>query len=147
MSPYPEDALLPISALQHLIFCERQCALIHLERQWADNVLTLEGSLQHRRVDRDGPRLEQQGELRIARSMALRSLRWGLTGYADVVELHPEPEGARLAGLKGRWRPLPVEHKRGRPKAGDADRVQLCAQALCLEEMLEVEVSSGGMCQ
>ena len=145
MGPFAEDALIPLSALQHFQFCERQCALIHLERQWAENVATAEGAVQHRRVDRDGTRLESLGKLRVARGVALRSLEWGITGIADVVELHPDPAGAEIPGLSGRWRPFPVEHKRGRPKSHDADRVQLCAQALCLEEMLGTAVPNGAL--
>ena len=140
-----EEELLPLSALQHLRFCERQCVLIHLERQWADNVPTLEGTLLHRRVDSQGPRLESRGDLRIARGLALRSLRLGLVGIGDVVELHRDAAGASIKGLRARWRPFPVEHKRGRPKDHDADRVQLCAQALCLEEMLGTEVPKGAL--
>ena len=132
-----EDALLPISALQHLLFCERQCALIHLERLWAENRLTVEGGQLHRKAH-EGPN-ESRGGVRIARAVPLRSLRLGLIGVADVVELTP-------AGNAGES-PIafPVEYKRGRPKAHDADRVQLCAQALCLEEMLDVPVAVGAL--
>jgi CRISPR-associated exonuclease Cas4 len=132
---YPESDLLPISALQHLLFCERQCALIHLERLWAENRLTLEGRHLHERAH--GGRGERRGELRVARGMAVRSLRLGLFGQADVVEMRP--------GEDGRIVPFPVEYKRGRPKKGPEDRVQLCAQALCLEEMLGVEVPAGAL--
>lgn len=144
-----EEDLLPISALQHLLFCERQCALIHLERIWAENPLTLEGRHLHERVD-EGPG-ESRGDLRITRSLPLRSFRLGLAGRADVVELHRVPEdaapdqGAVLPDLPGRWQPFPVEYKRGRPKQHRADEVQLCAQALCLEEMLGVSIPSGAL--
>lgn len=134
---FAEDALLPISALQHLLFCERQCALIHVERLWADNRLTVEGGRLHRKAH-DGPD-ESRGGVRITRAVPLRSLRLGLVGVADVVEFRP-------AGTEGIGRsPFPVEYKRGRPKAHDADRVQLCAQALCLEEMLGVPVAAGAL--
>ena len=133
---FSEDALLPISALQHLLFCERQCALIHLERIWLENPLTIEGTHNHRTVDEGGPRSELRGDRRTTRGLLLRSLRYGLTGRADVVEFH------RVEDL---WRPFPVEHKRGRPKKNRCDEVQLCAQALCLEEMLEVEVPAGAL--
>lgn len=128
---YPESDLLPISALQHLLFCERQCALIHIERVWADNRLTVEGQQMHETVH-DGPDESHHG-VRIARGLPLRSLRLGLVGVADVVEFHQDAD------------PLPVEYKRGRPKRGDEDRVQLCAQALCLEEMLAVPVPAGAL--
>jgi CRISPR-associated exonuclease Cas4 len=143
---YPENALLPLSALQHLLFCERQCALIHLEQVWAENPYTLEGRDLHERVDSLGG--ESRGEVHIARGLALRSLRLGLSGRADVVELHRAGEpgtGASVPGLEGRWVPFPVEYKRGRPKHGPADTVQLAAQALCLEEMLGTEVPEGAL--
>lgn len=127
---FAEDDLLPISALQHLLFCERQCALIHVEQLWADNHLTVEGRDLHRKAD-DGPH-ETRGDVRTTRALPLRSLRLGLIGKADVVEFH---SGA----------PFPVEYKRGRPKRHRADEVQLCAQALCLEEMLEVTIPSGAL--
>ncbi|MFN3166960.1 MAG: CRISPR-associated protein Cas4 [Phycisphaeraceae bacterium] len=126
---FAESDLLPISALQHLIYCPRQCALIHNERLWAENRLTVEGRLLHDKAH-DASRDESRPGVRIARGLALRSLRWGLAGYADVVEF-PLDEDGSTAGP-----PVPIEYKRGRPKAHDADAVQLCAQALCLEEML-----------
>lgn len=144
---FAEEDLLPLSALQHLIFCERQCALIHLERQWVENPLTLEGQFLHERAH-EGPG-ESRRDLVLARGVALRSWRLGITGRADVVELHRLAAGAAggvaLPGRKGRFAPRPVEYKRGRPKEHDADRVQLCAQALCLEEMLGVEVLDGAL--
>ncbi len=143
---YAEAELLPLSGLQHLVFCERQCALIHLEQAWRDNALTAEGRVLHERVD-SGER-EGRPDVRIARGIPLRNLRLGLAGRADVVELHRERAGSggvTLPGVEGRWRPFPVEYKRGEPKWIDCDRVQLCAQALCLEEMLSVRVSRGAL--
>ncbi|MFN0133607.1 MAG: CRISPR-associated protein Cas4 [Phycisphaerales bacterium] len=128
---------LPISALQHLIFCERQCALIHIEGLWAENRLTVEGRILHRRAHaedagpRGGGRAESRPGVRIVRGLALQSERLGLIGKADVVEFRSPPGATRLPPV-----PFPVEYKRGRPKKHDADLVQLCAQALCLEEML-----------
>src|SRR6266567_7026185 len=143
---YDEEDLLPLSALQHLVFCERQCALIHIEGVWADNALTVEGSHLHDRVDEMGPRIESRGDLRIARGVALRSLRLGLSGRADVIEFHRVTEGGvELAGVSGLWRPFPVEYKRGRPKRDRCDEVQVCAQARCLEEMLETAVPAGAL--
>jgi CRISPR-associated exonuclease Cas4 len=154
---YTEDDLLPISALQHLAFCERQWALIHLEGQWAENPLTVEGRHLHDRTHQ--PESESRGDLRIARGLRLRSLRLGLSGIADVVEFQrvagvPEENanppnqtaaGVRLPGVRGLWQPAPVEYKRGRPKLGPYDEIQLCAQALCLEEMLGVAISAGAL--
>ncbi len=142
---YQEDDFLPISALQHLIFCERQCALIHIDGVWLDNALTVEGSHLHALADA-GP-LETRGDLVIVRAVPIRSFRLGITGRADVVEfIRSSPdcaEGSPLPGRSGQWRPNPVEYKRGRPKAHRADDVQLCAQALCLEEMLGTRIESG----
>ncbi len=147
---YTEDELLPISALQHLVFCERQCALIHLERMWADNRLTVEGGHLHERVHEDeGP--EVRGDLRVVRGLMLRSFRLGLFGIADVVEFRPvgptDTQGGMvcLPGWAGRWRALPVEYKRGKPKPDMCDAVQVGAQAMCLEEMLDGEVPEGAL--
>jgi CRISPR-associated exonuclease Cas4 len=133
---YPEADLIPISALQHFVVCPRQCALIHLEAVWIENERTAEGRVAHERVDRGGA--ETRDAVRRAYGVPVRSLRLGLSGRADAVEFHAVPGG-------GPERPFPIEHKRGRPKRGDEDRVQLCAQALCLEEMLGVPVPSGAL--
>lgn len=132
---YAEDDLLPLSALQHLLFCERQCALIHIEQLWTENLFTAEGRILHDRVD-SGEGLSRNG-LRVETALPLRSLRLGLSGKADVVEFHRDDQGG--------WRPYPVEYKRGRPKVANWDQVQLCAQALCLEEMLHVRVPEGAL--
>jgi CRISPR-associated exonuclease Cas4 len=130
-----EDDLLPISALQHLVFCPRQCALIHIERAWAENRLTAEGGLLHARVQ--SGETTTRGALRVLRALPLVSHRLGLTGYADVVEIHRAEGGGERA--------FPVEYKRGTTKAHDADRVQLCAQALCIEEMISLPVTEGAL--
>lgn len=122
---YTEDDLLPISALQHLAFCERQWALIHLEQAWSENVLTAEGRVQHEKTHEENS--ESRRDVRIVRALRLHSFRLGLIGQADVVEF---PTGTQ-AGLP----PKIVEYKHGKPKAIDCDEVQLCAQAMCLEEM------------
>jgi CRISPR-associated exonuclease Cas4 len=132
---YSESDLLPLSALQHLVFCERQCALIHIEQAWDENRFTAEGRIMHERVHEVGG--ESRGDIRISRGVPLRSLRLGLIGKADVVEFHRAQEGL--------WRPFPVEHKRGKPKPDASDKVQLCAQALCLEEMLGAGVPAGAL--
>ena len=143
---YAEADLLPLSGLQHLIFCERQCALIHLEQAWQENLLTAEGRVLHERVDAGEG--ESRADLHIARGIPLRSLRLGLTGRADVVEFHrvgAVENGTRFRDLESHWQPFPVEYKRGQAKWVDCDRVQLCAQALCLEEMLQTPVPSGAL--
>lgn len=134
---YAEEDFLPISALQHLLFCERQCALIHIEGLWAENRLTVEGRYLHAKAHEGGD--ATRGAVRIVRGLALRSRRLGLVGKADVVEFHrPSPPVTQA-------RPFPVEYKRGQPKRHDADPVQVCAQALCLEEMLGVDVLEGAL--
>ena len=140
---YAEDDLLPLSGLQHLVFCERQWALIHIEQVWAENRLTAQGRVLHERTHEAGS--ESRPGLRVARGLRLRSLRLGLTGQADVVEFHAATAGIALAGEAGLWRPFPVEYKRGRPKPDRCDEVQLCAQALCLEEMFESPVTAGAL--
>jgi CRISPR-associated exonuclease Cas4 len=132
---YAEDRLLPLSALQHIMYCERQCALIHLEQVWSENRLTVEGRHLHERVDARGG--ESRGEVRTEFGVFVRSLRLGVSGIADAVEFHHEDGGL--------WRPFPVEYKRGRPKKGHSDEVQLCAQAMCLEEMLDLDVPEGAL--
>ena len=156
---FHEDDLRPISALQHLLFCERQCALIHVEQLWAENVLTITGRQLHEKAD--GERgSKRRGRPAVTRSLPLRSLTLGLFGKADVVEFHEaatpgriEPDGgpaaadgAPVAAVNARQRvPFPVEYKRGQPKKNRFDEVQLCAQALCLEEMLNVAVPAGAI--
>lgn len=145
---YPESALLPLSALQHLVFCERQCALIHVEHVWTENAATLEGRDLHEKVD--SGKLESRGDLRIARGLHIRSFRLGVSGIADVVEFHRVSDeetggGAKLPGEPGRWRPYPVEYKRGKRKYRLANEIQLCAQAICLEGMLGCGVPEGAL--
>jgi CRISPR-associated exonuclease Cas4 len=123
-----EDLLLPISALQHYLFCPRQCALIHVERLWAENAATAEGRILHEKAD--SGKADRRGGLQTLRAVQLRSFTLGVAGVADVVE----KRGDVLT---------PVEYKRGKPKAHRADEVQLCAQALCLEEMFGVPVPEG----
>ncbi len=140
---YSEDDLLPLSGLQHLVFCERQWALIHIEQMWSENRLTAEGRELHEKAHDAGS--ESRPGLRIARGLRLHSLSLGLAGQADVVEFRAAPSGVSLRGEEGFWQPWPVEYKRGRPKAGRCDQVQLCAQALCLEEMFQVACPAGGL--
>jgi CRISPR-associated exonuclease Cas4 len=132
---YVEADFIQLSALQHYMVCPRQCALIHVEQIWEESRLTAEGRILHDRVDAGG--VEKRGDVKRVFGLPIRSLRLGLSGKADVVEFHRQPNG--------RWVPYPVEHKRGRRKKEDWDRVQLCAQALCLEEMLGVSVPEGAL--
>lgn len=129
-----EDDLIMLSALQHFVFCPRQCALIHIEQLWSENVLTAEGKIMHEKVDTANR--ESRGNVRIEYGVPMRSLRLGLIGKADVVEFHKYGD---------KWIPFPVEYKRGKPKPGNCDKVQLCAQALCLEEMMKVEIPEGAL--
>ena len=130
MSLSEADSSLPLSALQHWLFCPRQCALIHVERVWAENRLTAEGRILHERADEGRP--ESRDGIRILRAVQIASTWHGLHGVADVVEMR--------GGV-----PYPIEYKRGRPKAHRADEVQLCAQALCLEEMTGHPVPEGAL--
>ncbi|MCF7847859.1 MAG: CRISPR-associated protein Cas4 [Kiritimatiellales bacterium] len=147
---FSDSDLLPLSALQHYIYCPRQCALIHLEQQWTENRFTAEGRVQHDRVDR--PEHETRDGIRYEYAVLLRSLELGLIGKADVVEFHLQPVGgdfiSKISDFKSTGKSLcvfPVEHKRGRPKPTHCDWVQLCAQALCLEEMLGVVIGEGAI--
>lgn len=140
---WPEDEYVLVSGLQHLVFCERQFALIHVEQVWTENVLTVEGRHLHEQAD--GGEAETRRDVRLTRGVPLRCIRLGLVGKADVVEFHRDANGAAIQGWPGRWRPYPVEYKRGRPKVNRADEVQLCAQGLCLEEMLGVEIGQGAL--
>ncbi len=132
---FDEDDLVMISALQHYLFCPRRCALVHIEQQWQENRLTAEGRILHERVHGGGR--ESRRTLRIEYDVPIRSLSLGVMGRADIVEFHRQEDGL--------WRPMPVEYKRGRPKKDDTDRAQLCAQAICLEEMLQCAVPEGAL--
>lgn len=139
---YTPDELLPLSGLQHFLFCRRQWALIHVERQWQDNVLTAEGRLMHERVD-DPYFTEARNGVIISRAVPVASYTLGLSGVCDVVEFTESPDGVQLTGRSKLFRPAPVEYKRGKPKPGPCDEAQLCAQAICLEEMLAVAIPTG----
>ncbi len=133
-----------LSGIQHFAFCRRQWALIHLERQWADNLLTVEGDLLHRRAH-DETKTESRGDTLIVRSLRVFSHRLQIQGVCDVVEFHQTPGGIPLAGKSGAFLPYPVEYKRGKPKPFSADELQLCAQAMCLEEMLLCSIPEGSL--
>lgn len=130
-----DDALLPISALQHYLYCPRQCALIHIEQLWAESQHTAEGRLLHEKADK--PKMARRKGIRTVTAMPLAEPELGIAGIADVVEFHMSDDGTE--------HPYPVEYKRGRPKAHHADEVQLCAQALSLERMLSCRIPEGAL--
>jgi len=132
---FTEDDFIQLSALQHFVFCKRQCALIHIEQLWIENMFTAQGKIMHDKVH-EGPS-ETQKDTRITRGLALHSFALGLSAKSDVVEFHRTEDGG--------WVPFPVEYKRGKPKPDDCDKVQLCAQALCLEEMLNTKITCGAI--
>ena len=136
VSSYNEDDLLPLSGIQHFAYCERQWGLIHVENQWVENLRTAEGRLLHQRVD-DPYFMESRGDVKTVRSVPLLSKTLGLYGVADIIELHRE------AGDVSSTKYSIVEYKRGKPKPDDRDEVQLCAQAICLEEMLGITLNYG----
>lgn len=143
--PYQEEDLLPLSGIQHMAFCERQWALIHVERQWEENRHTVEGKHLHQRVD-DPEFVETRRDTLTLRAFPLASYQLGLIGVADVVELvgtDDEAKGVAVRGHSGIWEVYPVEYKRGKPKMDERDEVQLCAQAICLEEMLNTSIECG----
>ena len=141
---YAEEDFLQLSGLQHFAFCRRQWALIHIEQQWKENLRTVEGDLFHHRAH-DGQSRERRGNTLILRGISVSSPTLGISGKCDVVEFHADPNGVSLHGEEGLWTPFPVEYKRGAPKAHQADELQLCAQAMCLEEMLCCTIPEGAL--
>ena len=139
-----QDDDLQLSGIQHFSFCRRQWALIHIEDQWQENGLTAEGRVQHDRVH-DESISDFRGGVLTLRGMRIRSDRLRVSGVCDAVEFTPDPDGIALRGRKGLWRPCPVEYKHGAGKLSDCDRLQLAAQALCLEEMLCCEIPAGAL--
>lgn len=158
MKRYTEEELLPLSLIQHFLFCERRAALVQIEGLWEDNLFTVEGRHLHHKVD-DDVLPESRGDQRVTRGLLLHSFELGLSGKADVVEFHRVCEeelatppraddmatAIQLAGASGLWRPYPVDYKRGRLRHEEGFEAQLCAQALCLEEMLSVAVPEGAV--
>jgi CRISPR-associated exonuclease Cas4 len=141
-SEYTSDELLPLSGIQHFCFCRRQWALIHVERQWQESTLTVEGKALHNRADDPFFSEIRNGKI-IARAVPVASYQLGLAGVCDVVEFTESPDGVRLPGREGRYLAAPVEYKRGHEKRDPCDEVQLCAQAMCLEEMLALTIPVG----
>lgn len=156
MTEYTQDDLLPLSGIQHFLFCRRQWALIHIEQQWKENALTAEGRIMHKRAD-DPFFTETRNGVVTARSVPVASYRLGLSGICDVIEFSPSPpspsrstpaglpagEGCKLPNREGLYLPAPIEYKRGKEKHDHSDETQLCAQAMCLEEMLSTSISRG----
>ena len=139
---YDEQDYLLLSGIQHFIYCPRQWALIHIEQQWNENQNTYEGQVLHERVH-DGSSSEKRGDILTVRGMKVFSRILGISGICDVVEFHLCDSGVPLHGRKGLYSAIPIEYKRGVPKEHDADRLQLCAQAMCIEEMLAGEIEHG----
>lgn len=141
---YQEEDFFPLSGLQHFAFCRRQWALIHIEQQWAENLRTVQGNILHEKAHNPDSR-ELRGDVLITRGMKIHSFELGMAGECDVVEFHRAARGISLPNREGLWQPYPVEYKRGSPKDADVDRLQLCAQAICIEQMLCCEVSEGAL--
>ncbi|MEG1543537.1 MAG: CRISPR-associated protein Cas4 [Tannerellaceae bacterium] len=145
MVEYGDEDLLMLSGIQHVTFCERQWALIHIEQQWADNRLTVEGDWMHQKVD-DPLCMDRNKGVVTLRSVTLVSRILGLYGISDVVELNASSldlNSIRHPKYPGLWTLTPVEYKHGKPKKNKVDEVQLCAQALCLEEMYAISIEKG----
>jgi len=136
---FEEEDYLMLSGIQHFQFCKRQWALIHIEQQWEENVLTLEGQYIHKKADQPFVR-EKRGEKLIVRAMPIQSRELQISGICDVVEFTRDPDGVEINGAEGKYAACPVEYKRGKPKKNDADILQLTAQVMCLEEMLLCEI-------
>lgn len=139
-----EEDYLMISGIQHFLFCRRQWALIHVEQQWEDNEHTVAGDLMHKRAH-DPLLREKREDMLIVRALPVSSKRLGISGECDIVEFHRREGGIRLHGHRGEYLPYPVEYKKGRPKMGEEDILQLSAQVLCLEEMFSTEIPQGAL--
>ena len=141
---YDEDDYLMLSGIQHFAYCRRQWALIHIEQQWSENGKTAEGMIFHSTAH-DSSKLEKRGDKITVRGLRIKSAMLGLSGTCDVVEFNRDEDGVAIAGFEGLWLPFPVEYKVGKPKEHNADLLQLCAQAMCLEEMLLCGISKGSL--
>lgn len=141
---YEEEDYLMLSGLQHFAYCRRQWALIHIEQQWMENERTIDGYLFHS-VAHDKARIEKRGNLLVTRGLHIHSARLGMSGICDVVEFRKSVNGISLMSYDGLWEPYPIEYKKGLPKSNEADELQLCGQAICLEEMLSCNISTGSL--
>ena len=142
MKEYREEDFLMLSGIQHYAFCPRQWAMIHIEQQWEENYYTVDGKIMHTNAH-DKEFTEKRGNVIITRGLAVHSRELGISGTCDVVEFHKQEQGIFLSQYGANYVPIPVEYKRGKPKEHQADELQLCAQAICLEEMLVCEISKG----
>lgn len=133
-----------LSGLNHFIFCRRRWALVHIEQLWNENEYTLDGEYMHERVH-DAEFTESRGSVLLSRAMPVRSVSMNITGECDMVELHKDPHGVPIQGREGTWRLYPIEYKRGSPNERGADEMQLCAQAMCLEEMFVTDIPEGAV--
>lgn len=141
---YKEEDWLQLSGLQHFAFCRRQWALIHIENQWAENFRTADGDVFHEKAH-DGGQRERRGDLLITRDLRIHSSTLGVSGACDVVEFRRGDTGIPLPEEDGLWQPYPVEYKRGSPRPDRANHLQLCAQSMCLEEMLCCDIPEGAL--
>ena len=141
---YKESEYLQVSGIQHYLFCRRQWALIHIENQWAENVLTVSGNILHETAH-SAERPTKRGDVIITYSMPVFSPTLGVSGMCDVVEFQKDPNGTVINGFDGRFVPYPIEYKRGSPKENSSDIFQLCTQALCLEQMLCCDIPKGAL--
>ena len=144
MKEYSEEEFLLLSGIQHYAFCKRQWALIHVENQWKENLRTIEGNIFHEFVD-DYSKKEKRKERIMSRGMRVFSRTLGITGICDMVELQADPEGVSIFGREGTYKITPIEYKKGKPKEDESDVLQLCAQAMCLEEMLLTNIPEAFM--
>ena len=141
---YKEDDYLMLSGIQHFAFCRRQWALIHLEQQWTENYRTMDGNFMHRQAH-DGTSYEKRKDTIISRGMPVFSRTMGVNGICDIVEFHADESGTLIHTFGGKYIPMPIEYKRGKPKEHDADVLQVVAQAMCLEEMLDCKIMEGAL--
>lgn len=141
---YSQDDYLMISGIQHFKFCRRQWALIHVEQQWAENEHTVVGELMHKKTH-DPYLIEKRNDVFIVRALPVSSRSIGISGECDIVEFHKCDEGIKLIGHRGLYSVYPVEYKKGKPKESDEDKLQLAAQAMCLEEMFLTQIPEGAL--
>ncbi len=141
---YNEGDFLQLSGLQHFKFCRRQWALIHIEQQWSENYRTIDGALMHKNAH-DLQYTESRGDRFIVRGISVFSSTLGVSGQCDVLEYHRAADGIPLRDKDGLWQPYPVEYKRGSPRDDTGDTLQLCGQAMCLEEMLCCDIAEGAL--
>ncbi len=139
---YAEEDYIMLSGIQHFAFCRRQWALIHIEQQWEENYKTTAGELMHKKAHEEGS-FEKRGDLLVTRGLRIASHELGFSGQCDVVEFHQDKNGITVFGYDGKWSIVPIEYKHGKPKEHNADELQICAQAICLEEMFQTSIEEG----